>query len=78
MAIVTLSSGIAAQPAGAPGVRFLVSPEQLRPTYAYIIVGAGSAGCVLAHRLARSGRRAIAIELHNTACTNDWALGHFA
>ena len=62
VAVATLSSGIAAQPAAASGVRILVSPEQLRPAYAYIIVGAGSAGCVLAHRLARTGRRVLLVE----------------
>jgi choline dehydrogenase-like flavoprotein len=46
----------------APGVRTLVSPEQLRLSYDYVIVGAGSAGCVLAHRLGRAGRRVLLIE----------------
>src|SRR5271170_6861410 len=62
VAVATLSSGIAAEPAAASGVRILVSPEQLRPAYAYIIVGAGSAGCVLAHRLARTGRQVLLVE----------------
>ncbi len=32
------------------------------PAYEYVIVGAGSAGCVLAHRLGRAGRRVLLIE----------------
>jgi choline dehydrogenase-like flavoprotein len=46
----------------ASGVRILASPEQLRPVYDYVIVGAGSAGCVLAYRLGRAGRRVLIIE----------------
>ena len=67
MAVATLSSGIAAEPTAASGVRILISPEQLRPAYAYIIVGAGSAGCVLAHRLARTGRQVLLVEAGGTA-----------
>ena len=44
------------------GVRMLVSPEHLRPAYDYVIVGAGSAGCVLAHRIGKAGRRVLLIE----------------
>jgi choline dehydrogenase len=55
-------SGIARPAVAAPGVRILVSPEQLSPAYDYVIVGAGSAGCVLAHRLGRAGRRVLLIE----------------
>ncbi len=46
----------------APGGRILQSPEQLRPAYDYAIVGAGSAGCVLAHRLGLAGHRVLLIE----------------
>lgn len=42
--------------------RALAAPEQLRSTYDYAIVGAGSAGCVLAHRLTQAGRRVLLIE----------------
>lgn len=46
----------------ATGVRTLTSPEQLRAAYDHVIVGAGSAGCVLAHRLGRAGRRVLLVE----------------
>lgn len=55
-------SGLARPTMAASGIRPLVSPEQLRPTYDYVIIGAGSAGCVLAHRLGRAGRRVLLIE----------------
>ena len=55
-------SGIAPGAMAAPGLRTLVSHEQLRPAYDYVIVGAGSAGCVLAHRLGHAGRRVLLIE----------------
>jgi choline dehydrogenase-like flavoprotein len=51
-----------APPAAASGVRALVSADQLRPAYDHAIIGAGSAGCVLACRLARAGRRVLLIE----------------
>jgi choline dehydrogenase len=54
-------SGIAT-PSTAAGLRVLGSVEQLRPAYDIVIVGAGSAGCVLAHRLGRAGRRVLVIE----------------
>jgi choline dehydrogenase-like flavoprotein len=55
-------SGLARPTMAASGIRTLVSPVQLRPTYDYVIIGAGSAGCVLAHRLGRAGRRVLLIE----------------
>ena len=55
-------SGIAAPAAAASGVRVLASAEQLQAAYDTVIVGAGSAGCVLAHRLGRAGRRVLLIE----------------
>jgi hypothetical protein len=39
----------------ASGVRVLQSPEQLGSAYDYIIVGAGSSGCVVAHRVGLAG-----------------------
>jgi choline dehydrogenase-like flavoprotein len=44
------------------GIRVVRSPEDLGRTYDYIIVGAGSAGCVLARRLAQAGRSVLIIE----------------
>ncbi len=49
------------------GVRILVSSEQLRVAYDYVVVGGGSAGGVLAHRLGRAGRRVLIIEAGGTA-----------
>jgi choline dehydrogenase len=43
-------------------VRILQSPEHLRSTYDYVIIGAGSSGCVLAHRLGLAGRRVLVVE----------------
>lgn len=66
-AALMLGSGLAlggldAGPVAASRVRVLVSAEQLQPAYDTVIVGAGSAGCVLAHRLGRAGRRVLLIE----------------
>lgn len=55
-------SGMAAPALAAPGLRVLRSAEQLDRAYDYVIVGAGSAGCVLAHRLSRAGRRVLLVE----------------
>ncbi|WP_421996468.1 GMC family oxidoreductase [Reyranella sp.] len=55
-------SGFSGPAVAATGVRFLRSAEQLRAAYDIVIVGAGSAGCVLAHRLGRAGRRVLVIE----------------
>lgn len=44
------------------GMRILQSLDELNRAYDYVIVGAGSAGCVLAHRLGRSGRSVLLIE----------------
>ena len=46
----------------ASGVGIRKSPEQLRSAYDYVIVGAGSSGCVLAHRLGLAGRRVLVLE----------------
>ena len=46
----------------ASGVGIRKSPEQLRSAYDYVIVGAGSSGCVLAHRLGLAGRRVLVVE----------------
>jgi choline dehydrogenase-like flavoprotein len=55
-------SGLVRPAMAVQGVRMLVSPEHLRPAYDYVIVGAGSAGCVLAHRIGKAGRRVLLIE----------------
>ena len=44
-------SEVARSAVAASSVRILESPEQLHSAYEYVIVGAGSSGCVLAHRL---------------------------
>ena len=54
--------GFAGAAQASTGVRHLISPEQLQTAYDFVIVGAGSAGCVLAHRLSRAGKRVLVIE----------------
>ena len=55
-------SNAARSAVAASGVRILASPEQLHSAYDYVIVGAGSSGCVLAHRLGLAGRRVLVVE----------------
>jgi choline dehydrogenase len=55
-------SNLARSAGAASGVRILESPEHLRSTYDYVIVGAGSSGCVLAHRLGLAARRVLLVE----------------
>jgi choline dehydrogenase len=55
-------SGLVSPATAAPGARWLVSPEQIGRAYDYVIIGAGSAGCVLAYRLGLAGRRVLIIE----------------
>ena len=74
----TIGGGLAlsslARSAGAvSGVRILDSPERLRSAYDYVIVGAGSAGCVLAHRLGLAGRRVLVVEAGGQAKLADIA-----
>lgn len=64
---MALGSGLALSGLGTParaagGVSILSSVEHLRANYDTIIVGAGSAGCVLARRLGQGGRRVLVIE----------------
>lgn len=62
VAMSCLAPPAIASPIAASHVRNLGSAEQLRPAYDHVIVGAGSAGCVLAHRLGQAGRRVLVIE----------------
>jgi len=55
-------SGVAGPARGASGVRTLHTHDALRSDYDYVIVGAGSAGCVLAHRIGEAGHRVLLIE----------------
>jgi choline dehydrogenase-like flavoprotein len=56
------SSGAVWKAFAQAGIRVVHSPDDLALTYDYLIVGAGSAGCVLAHRLAQAGRSVLLIE----------------
>src|SRR6476659_1239528 len=66
-------SSLARSAGAASGVRVLDSPEPLRSSYDYVIVGAGSAGCVLAHRLGLAGRRVLVVEAGGQAKLADIA-----
>ena len=59
--------GMARRAKSAPSVTVLTSPDQIRPGYDHVIVGAGSAGCVLANRLGRAGRRILVVEAGDVA-----------
>lgn len=62
-AVLGITVGGVTDGAGAESsVTRLASTEHLRSDYDHVIVGAGSAGCVLAHRLGRAGRRVLLIE----------------
>jgi choline dehydrogenase-like flavoprotein len=67
-------SGLAPSATATSGIRTLVSHEQLRLAYDYVIVGAGSAGCVLAYRLGHAGRRVLLIEAGGPANGPDVAV----
>ena len=56
------SSGAIWEAFAQAGIRVLHSPDDLGRTYDYLVIGAGSAGCVLARRLAEAGRRVLVIE----------------
>ena len=56
------SSGAIWEAFAQAGIRVLHSPNDLGRTYEYLIIGAGSAGCVLARRLAEAGRSILVIE----------------
>jgi choline dehydrogenase-like flavoprotein len=60
-------AGTAGRAEGASPFAVLTSPDQLRAAYDHVIVGAGSAGCVLAYRLGRAGRRVLVIEAGGVA-----------
>jgi choline dehydrogenase-like flavoprotein len=56
------SSGAIWEAFAQAGIRVLHSPDDLGRTYDYLIIGAGSAGCVLARRLAEAGGSVLVIE----------------
>jgi choline dehydrogenase-like flavoprotein len=56
------SSGAILKAFAQTGVGVFHSPEALDRTYDYLVVGAGSAGCVLARRLGQAGRSVLVIE----------------
>jgi choline dehydrogenase-like flavoprotein len=56
------SSGVILKAFAQTGVRVLHSPDALDRSYDYLVVGAGSAGCVLARRLGQAGRSVLVIE----------------
>ncbi|WP_225122258.1 GMC family oxidoreductase N-terminal domain-containing protein [Bradyrhizobium sp. BRP22] len=62
LALSSLARHAGAGAGAASGVRTLRSPDELRSSYDYVIVGAGSSGCVVAHRLGLAGRRVLLLE----------------
>jgi choline dehydrogenase-like flavoprotein len=56
------SSGAIWEALAQTDIRVLHSSDDLDRTYDYLIIGAGSAGCVLAHRLAQAGHSVVIIE----------------
>src|SRR4051794_6519999 len=64
---LALSGFAQASSHASPNVRTFAAAEQLRPAYDYVVVGAGSAGCVLAHRLSQAGRQVLVVEAGRAA-----------